>query len=375
MARGSIQRRGDRTWRISVELERDPETGRRRRIWETVNGTRRDAESRLAELIREVETGIAAEPNRLTVADWLRQWLEMRTPHLRETTLERYRTSARVRLIPALGPRRLQELRPLHIQAAYARWLQDGLSAATVASLHRVLHRALEDAVRLQLVPRNAADAVEAPTPGRRLPNLQAARPAAVLASLAGVEHPWRALAVLALHTGMRRGELAGLQWGDVDLDGAAVAIRRSRTVAHSGAIVEGPTKSAAGERLVPLTDEAVRELRAWRREQLAHRMAEGAGWRGGEWVFTAGDEPMRPDAITAWWGRHARQHGIALRFHDLRHAAATLMAERGVPPRVIAEVLGHSRASFTLDVYAGVPDMAARRSAVEVLARALREA
>jgi integrase len=372
--RGSIQRRGDRTYRISVELDRDPETGRRRRIWETISGTKRDAEARLAELIREVETGIAAEPSRLTVADWLRQWLEMRRPHLRETTLERYRTAARVHLIPALGRHRLQELRPLHVQAAYAGWLGDGLSPTTVASLHRVLHRALEDAVRLQLVVRNVTDAVEAPAPGRRLPDLQAVRPSAVLASLADVGHPWRALVVLALHTGMRRGELAGLQWGDVDLDAATVAIRRSRTITHRGTIVEGPTKSLAGERVVPLAADAVRELRAWRREQLALRMAAGAGWAGDEWVFTAGTEPLRPDAITAWWGRHAQRHGLRLRLHDLRHAAATLMAERGVPPRVIAEVLGHSRASFTLDVYAGAPDMASRRAAVETLARALRE-
>ncbi len=370
--RGSIQRRGPGTWRISLELDRDPQTGRRRRRWETFRGTKRDAEARLAQLIHEYETGVAVDPSRLTVAEWLRQWLAQRAPHLRPTTYERYRASVERYLIPALGRLPLQGVRPAHVQATYARWLADGLAPATVASHHRVLGRALADAVRLQLLGRAVTQAVEVPPASPRGLSVDADVMRRVLGAITAQPQPWRAAGMLVAYTGMRRGELCGLRWSDVDLTAGAVAIRRTRTTTYRGEVVEGPTKTRAGERVVPVPGPAMDAVREWRRLQLEERMAAGSGWAGEDWVLTIGGAPARPDTVTHWWGRTAERAGVDLRLHDLRHLAATLMAQSGVPPRVIAEVLGHTRASFTLDVYAGAPDLEALRAATETLARAL---
>lgn len=370
--RGSIQKRGQGVWRISLELDRDPQTGRRRRRWETFHGTKRDAEARLAQLIHEYETGVAVDPNRLTVAEWLGQWLAQRKPHLRPTTFERYWASVERYLIPALGHLPLQGMRPAHVQAMYARWLADGLAPATVASHHRVLGRALGDAVRLQLLGRAVTQAVEVPSVASRSLTVDDDLVRRVLDAITAQPQPWRAAGMLVAYTGMRRGELCGLRWHDVDLTAGTVAIRRTRTTTYSGTVVEGATKTRASERVVPVPGLAVDVLREWRRLQLEERMAAGSGWAGEEWVLTIDGRPARPDAVTRWWLMTSKRAGVRLRLHDLRHLAATLMAQHGVPPRVIAEVLGHARASFTLDVYAGAPDIEALRAATETLARAL---
>jgi integrase len=373
--RGSIQRRGDRSWRISIELEPDPLTGRRRRLSETVHGTKRDAEARLAQLVHEHETGISVDPSRMTVAEWLRQWLAQHSPRLRETTAGRYRAAVENRLIPALGRMRLQDLRPAHVQALYGRWLDEGLAPATVASCHRILSRALRDAVRLQLVGRAVTEAVMAPTERSRHLDLDLDLVARVRDIIEAEPQPWRAVGLLILHTGMRRGEVCGLQWSDIDLDRGTATIRRTRTTAYTGRVVEGPPKTRSGARTVPLMPPVVEALREWRRQQLEQRLAAGSAWEGGDWVLTMDAAAARPDAVTHWWMRTARRMGVSIRLHDLRHMAATVMAQAGVPPRVIAEVLGHARASFTLDVYAGSPDLEALRDALGVLARVISAA
>jgi integrase len=369
--RGNIRKKADRTWEVSVELDRDPETGRRRRRWERVYGTKKDAEARLAQLLHEQETGLSVDPSRLTVAAWLREWFAQKAPHLRPTTRDRYRVAIEQRLIPAFGRVRLQELRPAQVQGVYARWLAEGLAGPTVNSWHRVLAGALREAVRLQLVGRAVTDAVRPPSATPHNLQLKPADAPAVLRSLEAVEQPWRAFCLLILYTGMRRGEALGLQWPDVDLERGVAAITRTRTTTRSGELVEGPPKTKAGERAVPLPAPAVEALREWRREQVEDRLAAGATWEGGEWVFATRGGPIHPHTPTHWWRDHARQHGLALRLHDLRHLAATIMAQTGIPPRVAAQVLGHTRPSFTLDVYAGAPDFEAMRQAVEALSKA----
>jgi len=374
--RGSIQKRGERTWRISVELERDPETGRRRRIWETITGTKRDAESRLAELVREVETGIAAEPNRLTVADWLRQWLEMRRPRVRPSTWERYRQVVEVRLIPALGSHRLQQLRPMHVEAACARWEEEGLAPHTIRKHLQVLHRAFEDAVRLQLAARNAADHVERrpAQPAGRVGPIAPGDIPRIVAALREEPAVLRAAGFLLLYTGMRRGEALGLEWRDVDLETGILTIQRTRLRVGSEMVV-GEPKTAAGRRVVPLHPVLAGELSRWRRAQAEERLSAGAGWAGGDYVLAINRGPLSPWTVSTWWRQFARTAGVAVRLHDLRHTAATLMAAVGVPPRVIAEILGHSRASFTLDVYAGSPDLSELRRGIAALGEALERA
>lgn len=239
-----------------------------------------------------------------------------------------------------------------------------------------MLARALRDAVRLQLVARAVTDAVIVPPPRGRHVVGDLATIARVREAIAASPQPWRTAGILVLHTGMRRGELCGLRWPDADLEGATLTIRRTRTTTHDGRVVEGPPKTRSGARVVPLDPTVVEALREWRRVQLEARLAAGPRWQGADWVLTLDDGAApRPDAVTHWWVRTARGAGLGLRLHDLRHLTATLMAQAGVPPRVIAEILGHARASFTLDTYAGVPDVEALRTATQTLARIIAAA
>ncbi|GIW16006.1 MAG: hypothetical protein KatS3mg063_1859 [Tepidiforma sp.] len=165
-----------------------------------------------------------------------------------------------------------------------------------------------------------------------------------------------------------------GLQWEDIDLGAGTIAVRRARLRTAKGEVVGSP-KTSSGNRVVPIHPTLLDELAAWRRVQLEERLAAGPAWKGGEWVLARARGPVSPWSLSTWWSGFAKRAGVDARLHDLRHTAATLMAAAGVPPRVLAEMLGHARASFTLDVYAGSPALHDLREAAEQLGAAIERA
>ena len=254
---GNITRRGARSWRIKYEGgERDPATGKRTTRYATVRGTKKDAQTELTRLLDEIRAGTSVEPSTLTIADYIRGWLDSDSS-LSPKTLERYRQLAEQQIIPHLGASFLQKLRPAQVHDWHGLLLKAGgkdgrpLSARTVGHAHRVLRRGLERGLRLEIVSRNVAAAL-------RPPKVDAAEVAIlslheigdVLAKLAG--HPLYPIVVLALGTGMRRGEICGLAWGALDLDGAAVRVERSMEETAAGLRFKAP-KTRAGRRRVSL--------------------------------------------------------------------------------------------------------------------------
>jgi len=230
MSRGSIQRRGRHSWRIKVDLP-STNSGRQTRHL-TVRGTRRDAERELARLVNAAHDGSLVEPSKLTVGAYLQAWLA--NPHgLANKTVTRYRQLAHYQIIPHLGMVPLQQLRPAHIVDWHAKLLAGGgvggraLSARSVLHAHCLLHHALERALRSEIITRNVAHAVRPPRiETREIQILKADEIAAVLTAL--VDHPLYPLVVVALSSGARRGELMGLQWGDVDFASGSIKIERS---------------------------------------------------------------------------------------------------------------------------------------------------
>ena len=320
-----------------------------------MKGTKALAQRRLTELLREVDTGTLVEPARLTLAEYLEQWLrDSAAPRVSSRTLKSYRGNLDRYLVPKLGQIPLEKLTPRHVQEMEARLLQDGgsnggpLSPRTVFQVHRVLSKALNDAVKLGIVFRNVVDAVEPPRMTKY--GAQFLGWEKVHAFLDRITDPLhQTLALLAIQTGLRRSEILGLHWRDIDFSAGTLSVRRALIKLASGATELKVPKNGHG-RVVELPAESVNALRAHR-----ERNRETAG--NGNFAFCHSDvSPLDPDLVSKWFRKDARTAGFeGLRLHDLRHTHASLMLSKGIHLKVVSERLGHSRIGITGDLYSHV--------------------
>jgi integrase len=355
---GSVTRRGAHSWRLKYEAERDPTISARNTRTVTVRGTKKQAQAELTRLIAEVDRGISVDPSKVTVAEYIRTWLNG-ADHLAGTTRERYRSLAEQQIIPHLGSMVLQKLRPVHIADWHAALLNSGghdgnpLSARTVTHAHRLLHTALARAAKLEVVGRNVADLVRPPTVNAaEIRTLTADQIGDVFAKLRGAR--LLPIAAVALGAGLRRGELCALRWGDIDLDKATLRVECSMEQTAAGLRVKGP-KTKHGRRVIALPAYVVEILRGHRTQYLEQRFALGVGRPGTEdLVFALPDgSPWPPSYLSRAW----RRATLALELpdvglHGLRHSHASALIAAGVDPLTISRRLGHATPAFTLAVY-----------------------
>jgi integrase len=359
--RGSVVKRGN-TWSYVVDVGRDPVSGRRRQRWKGGFATKREAEKALGRALVAVGAGEVADAGALTVGAYFDEWLAGHVPSLKPSTAKSYREVVQWYVKPRLGRVKLVDLNALLIRSLYAELLAHGgrrrraeLSPATVAVVHRVLRKALNDAVLWGLLVRSPLLGVKPPR--HEPPEMRAWTPDEARRFLGVVDGDrLYGLWVLVLATGMRRGELAGLRWVDVDLDAGVLAVRRSR-VSVSYLVHESDPKTRSSRRTISLDARVVAVLRAHRRRQLEERLAWGAAWTDTGYVFTSEDGlAMHPERITVLFGRLVASAGLPkVRLHDLRHTSASLMLVAGVHPKIVSERLGHSSISITLDLYSHV--------------------
>ncbi len=377
--KGHIRARGKNSWTVKFDVGRDPITGKRLTRWHTVHGGKREAQRKLAELIHAANEGTYVEPTRVTVAEYLGRWLAHARSRVAARTFERYEEIARKHLVPALGGLRLAKLAPMHVQAYYADALAHGrrrrkdnhdapdagLSAQTVKHHHRVLSQALRQAVRWQMLGRNPCDAVQAPRPVRRdMRTLDHAQSAALIKAADGRRAYVPVL--LALTTGMRRGEILGLRWRDVNLDDAALSVAQTLEQTAAGCALKAP-KTPRSRRTITLPTLTVEALRRHKAQQAAQRLRLGPIYRDMDLVCPAEDgNPQSPRALTKTFQRLAAEIGLAVRFHDLRHTHISHLLLAGVHPKVASERAGHASIAITLDVYShvmpGMQEDAAKR-------------
>jgi integrase len=297
---------------------------------------------------------------------------------VRPTTWQSYAGTIEQYARPALGGIALQRLNAAQLNSFYADLLtagrrdgKGGLSPRTVRYVHTILRKALADAVRWNVLVRNPADAATPPSPRTPEMHVWSAREARQFLEITSGDG-LRALWLLALTTGMRRGELLGLKWGDVNLDSARIAVQRSLSVLK-GVAVESEPKTRRGRRSISLDTSTVAALREHRRKQAREKLLVGAGYIDGDFVFAAAlGPPLHPDSITNKFQRLTSNTGLPrIRFHDLRHTHATLALAAGIHPKIISERLGHASISVTLDTYShAVP--ALEEQAAEDVARLL---
>lgn len=335
-------------------------SGKRRR--KAVYGkTRREVQHQLVKLRRDLQQGIPSADERQTVAQFLTRWLEDAARHtIRPSTYDGYANLVRRHIAPEIGRMPLAKLTPQRLSALYGVLLDKGLAPRTVQYAHAVLRRALAQAVRWNLLPRNVADAVDAPLPKRKEIAALTADQSRQLLDSARADRLY-ALYVLALTTGMRSGELLGLKWQDVDWHKATLHVRRTLGRTSAG-VTFGEAKTAKGRRAIALPGLAVAALREHRAAQLEERLKAGSLWEDNDLVFPnhVGRPMERQNVAKRSFKPLLQRAGLPkVRFHDLRHSAATLLLALGEHPKVVQERLGHATIGVTMDVYSHVmPDM-----------------
>ncbi len=359
------------TWGFVVDAGIDPGTGKRRQVRRRGFATRKAAEQELARVRHGVQNSDYVAPDRLTVSSFLtNEWLPATKSTIESTTFESYERNLRLHVIPSLGEMRLQRLEPQRLNALYATLLANGrrdgkggLSARTVRYLHTIIHRALKDATRWGKVSRNVADLADPPSQkAARPPEMKIWDPQQLRAFLDYVEQQRDLLAPafrLAGLAGMRRGEVLGLTWADIDFDHGALTVRRQlRCIGRKIEHVE-ITKTASGRRRINLDSGTLAALRTARARQAAERLAMGTGYQESAFVFTQPDgAPIHPMTMTETFSRRIKSAKLPkIRLHDLRHSHVAHLIAAGTHVKVISERVGHASTSFTMDRYGHLMD------------------
>lgn len=359
---GHLRQRGKGSWELKFDLGRDPLTGKRITKYRSVKGTRKDAQKELRRLLSEADTGQFIDPAKITVADYMGRWLTHAGTTVSAKTLERYREIVDCHIVPRIGAVQLAKLKPLHVQTFYADLLREGrrdgkggLSARTVHHIHRLLSNALRQAVKWEMLPRNPAAAVEAPTPEHReIEVLDDAQVATLLRTMKGTRHYTPTL--VAATTGLRRGELLGLRWQDVDLKAGTLAVRQSLEQTKAGLRFKAPkTKRSARTITLPLV--TVEALRAHWKEQAQERLMLGKDYHDSGLVFRQVDgHAIVPERFSKSFAHFVRQADIPpVSLHAIRHTHLSQLLRSGVHPKVASERAGHASVAITLDIYSHV--------------------
>lgn len=354
---GSIyQRASDGKWVGSINLGVGPGGKRKRKSF--YGNTRKEVADKLRTALHDHEAGLTVDPKRITLGDFLHNWLEESVkPSVRITTYENYSVLTRTHILPALGHVTLQKLTPQQIQHFLNTKLEVGKSTRTVQYLLVLLRRSLGLAVKWGMVQRNVALLVDPPRVQHK--EIQPFTPTQAKQFLEAVQgHKLEALFTVALALGLRRGEALGLRWEDVDLEGGTLTVRASLQRA-GGKLQLMEVKTERSHRVVKLPKFALLSLKAHKVRQIEDRLVAGARWQTTGMVFSTGiGTPYDPRRLNEDFEKALKLAGLPhIRFHDLRHSAATLLMAQGVPIKMVSELLGHSTTRMTLDVYSHVLD------------------
>ncbi len=369
---GSIIRRGKQSWRCKFDIGRGPD-GVRQTRYLTVRGTKKDAQGALITALAAVNEGTHVDPSKLTVGEFLLKWLtEYAATAVSAKTYERYGEHVHKHLVPGLGTIALRDLAPLDIQRYYTKALTSGrlkgpggLSPRTVHHQHVILSQALRRAVKWRLLAINPAEAVDPPKVCQEEIEVLDDDELAKLLRTAKSTRSYPAI-FLAATTGMRRGEVLGLRWRDIDLDGAKLTIAMALEETKSGLRLKSP-KTPGSRRTITLPAVTVEALRRHRVQVLRERLALGLGRDDDGPVFANFEGGhIQPRNFTKKFTRLVKRAGVRqITLHGLRHSHITSLLRAGVNAKVVSERAGHASVAITLGLYAhALPDMQAEAAA-----------
>lgn len=355
MATGRVEPRklkdGTYHYQAIVELGRDPVTGERMRKQKTV-ATKKLADATLRKMLNEAETTGLVTPSVMTLGDWMKKWLEIYLPNIEESTRSGYEEKRRNYIHPGLGNIRLNALNADVIQTWVNGLKQSGRSSKTIKNTFNILHAALKKAVILRMIPYNPCDGVELPKLQPYVAHIYSKQDIqAALSAASGTD--MYLIVLLLLSAGLRRGELAGLRWENIDFEERILHICENRVNGGGKVVVKAP-KTVNGNREILVGSEVMAALRQAKAEYDAQKAAYGIGFQDlGYVIRNKNGRPYHPDSLTKKWLRFVAKNNLThIRLYDLRHTNATSMIGAGVPTKVVSERLGHADINTTLKYY-----------------------
>jgi len=345
---GSIYKRKDGLWTAQVTVE-GKHVGKYFK-------TQREARDWLHTTNSQIKDGLTLSGAQTSYEQFLVQWLNTIKSSIRPKTHEQYTQIVLQHIIPALGAIKLKDLRPDHIQSLYNRKLKDGASVRTVILIHSVIHRSLNHAMQWGLLGRNSAQAVTRPKLRRKeMKILNDTQVRSLIMAAKGTKY--EGMFWLAVATGVREGELIALRWSDLDWKNQKLQIQRQVQRIKDQGLVFSEPKSASGRRVIILGKTTIERLRIHFELQQSERQFAGAKWKENDLIFpTSVGTPMEASNLLKHFKEYLKKANLPdIRFHDLRHTAASLMLLQGVHPKVVQERLGHSEIGITLNIYSHV--------------------
>ena len=350
---GNIVQEGKGKWKITVEAGKDPATGKRKRIIRRIEGRRMEAQALMAQIVTGLRQGTYIEQDSCTVEQWLNTWLhDYKKPSVRLTTWESYETMVRVHLTPAIGALPLQKLRPEHLQNLYNEKQQGGLSVRTVKYIHTVISAALKQAVKNQLVLRNVADATTLPKQAKSQVRAMTFNEQNDFLQVIQGDRMAAAFIVL-LATGLRRGELLGLRWRNVDLTLARISVEENLVQTSTSSLQYQPPKTEKSKGQIPLNKSALEVLKEHRKAMLA----EGHCAPDKPVFCTKNGTPHSPRNFSRKFESLRDKAKISkdITVHTIRHTFATRLLEAGIGLKEAQELLRHENIGTTADIYSHV--------------------
>jgi len=352
----SIKQIGSGKWEVVVEVGKDPLTGKRMRIVRRMKGRQQDAENLCAELLNDVRKGTYVKPDKTPFGEYLEHWLSTHKGNIAPSTHEGYRRIIHKHIIPALGQIPLHNLKSIQIQSYYTEKLRSGLSARTVEQHHSVIRKALQHAVKWELLAKNPAINTEPPHPDRpSVKYIPSDKIESFLSSINGQrdEH----LITFAVYTGMRLGELLALTWDNVDFNKGRVRITQTVGCIREQFVFRQTAKSKRSRREVVLDDGALTALKK-QKAMVNKEKIKNADYANLKLVFPdKNGRPLHPSYLSRRFKRLAEKAGLDITFHSLRHTHATDLLEMGVNPKVVQDRLGIETIGVLMDTYTHVTD------------------
>lgn len=351
------------SWKIRIEMPKDNVTGKRKQKCFTFCGKKKEAEKFLTEKLRELDTGILIDTKKMKFTEYLDYWIKEACENkLSITTLDGYKQNIEKHIKPYLGNLEVEKITPLHLQNFYTDRLKNGrlngkggLSNKTVVTLHRIIHRALEQAVKWQLVIRNVANSVEPPKPQKYKASFLNEEQTNKLMEIAKHTDIYIPI-IIAIYTGMRRGEILGLMWSNVNLEKGYILVDKALYSTSKGLQISSP-KTDKSIRKIAIPKTLVKELKRNKINQMKDKLKLGASYQENDMVCCNRDGSLiNPKSFSRKFHTLLKSNNLPLvRFHDLRHSHASLLVKLGVQPKVISERLGHSNISITMDLYSHI--------------------